>query len=128
MEGLDFGETYALGARMEAIRILLTCVCAYDVRLYQMDVKSTFLRRYINKLGYVEQQHGFQYTKKSNHVKLEISLYGLKQEPRAWYKILRNLSLSNGFKMRKVDTTLLTTKILSDLFTCQVYVYDIILD
>ena len=50
-----FGETYAPVARLEAIRILLAYACAHDIKLYQMDVKSAFLNRYINELVYVEQ-------------------------------------------------------------------------
>jgi hypothetical protein len=54
VEGLDFRETYAPIARLEAIRILLACACAHNIKLYQMDVKSVFLNGYINKEVYVE--------------------------------------------------------------------------
>jgi hypothetical protein len=47
IEGLDFGETYAPVARLEAIRILLVYACAHNIKLYQMDVKSAFLNGYI---------------------------------------------------------------------------------
>ena len=60
VEGLDFGETYALVARFEAIRILLPYVCAHNIKLYQMDVKGVFLNDYINKEVYVEQSPGFE--------------------------------------------------------------------
>jgi hypothetical protein len=40
VEGLDFGETFALVARLEAIRILLAFVTSKGFKLYQMDVKS----------------------------------------------------------------------------------------
>ena len=43
VEGLDFEETYAPVARLEAIRILLAYACAHNIKLYQMDVKSAFL-------------------------------------------------------------------------------------
>ena len=48
VEGLDFGETYAPVARLEAIRILLAYACAHNIKLYQMGVKSAFLNGYIN--------------------------------------------------------------------------------
>jgi hypothetical protein len=54
VEGLDFGETYALVARLEAIRILLAYACAHNIKLYQMDTKSAFLNGYINEEVYVE--------------------------------------------------------------------------
>ena len=85
---------------MEVIRILLAYACAHNIKLYQMDVKSTFLNGYINELVYVEQPPGFEDEKKPNHVyKLKKALYGLKQAPRAWYERLRDFLLSKRFKM-----------------------------
>jgi hypothetical protein len=43
VEGLDFGETFAPVARLDAIRILLAFVVFKRFKLYQMDVKSAFL-------------------------------------------------------------------------------------
>jgi hypothetical protein len=127
VEGLDFGETYAPIARLEAIRILLAYACAHNIKLYQMDVKSAFLNGYINEEVYVEQPPGFKDDKKPNHVyKLKKVLYGLKQAPREWYERLRDFLLSKGFKMGKVDTTLFTKKIGQDLFVLRIYVDDII--
>jgi hypothetical protein len=129
VEGLDFGETYALVARLEAIRILLAYACAHNIKLYQMNVKSVFLNSYINEEVYVEQPPGFEDDKKRNHVyKLKKALYGLKQAPRAWYKRLRDFLLSKGFMMGKVDTTLFNKKIGKDLFMLQIYVDDIIFE
>ena len=54
VKGLDFGETYAPVTRLEAMRILLAYACAHNIKLYQMDMKSAFLNRYINELVYVE--------------------------------------------------------------------------
>jgi hypothetical protein len=43
VEGLDFGETFAPVARLEAIRILLAFAASKGFKLYQMYVKSAFL-------------------------------------------------------------------------------------
>jgi hypothetical protein len=43
VEDLDFDETFAPVARLEAIRILLAYACSRNIKLYQMDVKSAFL-------------------------------------------------------------------------------------
>jgi hypothetical protein len=67
VEGLDFGETYAPVARLEAIRILLAYAYAHNIKLYQMDVKSAFLNGYNNELVYVEKPPGFEDEKKLNH-------------------------------------------------------------
>ena len=103
VEGLDFGETYAPVARLEAIRILLAYVCAHNIKHYQIDVKSAFLNGYINDEVYVEQPPSFEDDKKPDHVyKLKKALYGLKQAPRVWYERLRDFLLSKGFMMGKV--------------------------
>jgi hypothetical protein len=102
VEGLDFGETYAPVARLEAIRFLLAFVSHHDFKLYQMDVKSAFLNGPLFKEVYVEQPPGFEDSKHPNHVyKLRKVLYGLKQAPRAWYEYLKDFLLKQGFEIRQ---------------------------
>nr|GEV93356.1 retrovirus-related Pol polyprotein from transposon TNT 1-94 [Tanacetum cinerariifolium] len=48
-EGIDYNESYAPVARLESIRILLAYACALDFKLFQMDVKNTFLNGFINE-------------------------------------------------------------------------------
>jgi hypothetical protein len=127
VQGLDFDETYAPVARLESIRILLAYATYHGFKLYQMVVKSAFLNGPIKEEVYVEQSHDFEDSEYPNHVyKLSKALYGLKQAPRAWYECLRDFLIANGFKVRKVDTTLFTKTIANDLFVCQIYVDDII--
>ena len=59
-EGIDYEETFAPVARLEAIRMLLAFACFKDFVLYQMDVKSVFLNGFINEEVYVEQPPGFR--------------------------------------------------------------------
>jgi hypothetical protein len=66
VEGLDLGETFAPIARVETIRILLAYACSHNVKLYKMDVKSTFLNGRISELVYVEQPPDFEDPKKPN--------------------------------------------------------------
>jgi hypothetical protein len=127
VEGLDFDETYALVARLESIRILLSYATYHGFKLYQMDVKSVFLNGPIKQEVYVEQLLGFEDSEYPSHVyKLSKMLYGLKQVPRAWYECLRDFLITNDFKVGKVDPTLLTKTIDKDLFIFQNYVDDII--
>jgi hypothetical protein len=58
VEGLDFQETFALVARLEAIRILLAFTTFKGFKLYQMDMKSTFLNGVIQEEVYVRQPPG----------------------------------------------------------------------
>ncbi|WVZ52282.1 LOW QUALITY PROTEIN: hypothetical protein U9M48_003358 [Paspalum notatum var. saurae] len=119
VEGLDFGETYALVARLESIRILIAFATHHNFKMYQMD--SAFLDGPIQELVYVEQPPGFEDPKKPNH-----ALYELKQAPRAWNACLKEFLLKNGFEIGKIDSTLFTRKFDNDLFVCQIYVDDII--
>ena len=78
-EGIDFEETFAPVARLEAIKILLAFAVSQSVKLFQMDVKSAFLNGYIKEEVYVEQPPGFEDHKHPDHVfKLTKILYGLK--------------------------------------------------
>ena len=78
-EGIDYGETFAPVARLEAIRILLAFASHMNFKLFQMDVKSAFLNGFIVEEVYVEQPPGFENEKYIDHVyKLSKVLYGLK--------------------------------------------------
>jgi hypothetical protein len=124
---LDFDQTYAPVARLELIHILLAYATYHGFKLYQMDVKSTFLNGPIKEEVYVEQPPDFEDSEYPSHVyKLSKALYGLKQAPRAWYECLRDFLMTNEFKVGKSDPTLFTKTIAKDLFICQIYVYDII--
>jgi len=68
VEGLDFGETFAPVARLEAIRILLAYASSHDIKLFQTDVKSAFLNGYNNELVYVEQPPSFEDPRYPKHV------------------------------------------------------------
>jgi hypothetical protein len=54
-EGIDYKETFAPVARVEAIRILLAFSVAKGFNLYQMDVKSAFLNGVFEEEVFVRQ-------------------------------------------------------------------------
>jgi hypothetical protein len=100
---LDFEETFAPVAMLESIRILLAYAAHHSFKLFQMDVKSTFLNGPIKEEVYVEQPPGFEDDMYPNHsYRLSKALYGLKQAPRAWYECLRDFFISNAFKVGKL--------------------------
>ena len=53
VEGVDFDETFAPVARIESIQVLLALSCHLKFKLYQMDVKSTFLNGFLKEEVYV---------------------------------------------------------------------------
>jgi len=92
-----------------------------------MDVKIAFLNGVIEEEVFVKPASGFEDFKHPDHVfKLKKSLYGLKQDPRAWYDRLSNFLIKNDFKRGQVDTTLFIRTLEKDILVVQIYVDDII--
>nr|GEW71089.1 hypothetical protein [Tanacetum cinerariifolium] len=84
-EGVDFEESFAPVARLEAIRIFLAYTAHKNMVVYQMDVKTAFLNGNLREKVYVSQPDGFVDLDNPNHVyKIKKALYGLKQAPRVW--------------------------------------------
>ena len=78
-EEIDFEETFAPVARLEAIQIFLAFAASKGFKVFQMDVKSAFLNGFIEEEVYVKQPPGFEHPKFPNHVyKLHKALYDLK--------------------------------------------------
>jgi hypothetical protein len=110
-EGIDYEETFAPIAHLEAIRILLAFAASKGFKLYHMDVKSVVLNGYIEEEVYVRQPPSFENPKYPNRVfKLHKALYGLKQAPRAWYERLKAFLINKGFRMGSIDKTLFLLK------------------
>ncbi|GJV48793.1 retrovirus-related pol polyprotein from transposon TNT 1-94 [Tanacetum coccineum] len=95
-EGIDYDETFALVARMEAIRIILAFAIYMNFKF----------------LDYV--------------CKLDKALYGLKQAPRTWYETLSTFLIQNKFTRGRTDNTLFIYKSKGDVLLVYVYVDDII--
>nr|GEU84004.1 integrase, catalytic core [Tanacetum cinerariifolium] len=103
-DGIDFEESFALVARLEAIRIFVAHAAYKSFPIYQMDVKMTFLNGPLKEEVYVAQLDGFV---DPNHPKKVYrsrkALYGLKQAPRAWYDELLNFLTSKDFTKAFLD-------------------------
>nr|GEU44549.1 copia protein [Tanacetum cinerariifolium] len=84
-EGINFEESFAPIARIEAIRIFISNVAHNNMTINQMDVKMTFLNGELKKEVYISQPEVFVDQDNLSHVyKLKKALYGLKQAPRGW--------------------------------------------
>nr|GEV43600.1 retrovirus-related Pol polyprotein from transposon TNT 1-94 [Tanacetum cinerariifolium] len=115
-EGIDFKESFAPVARIEAIRIFITNAANKNITIYQMDVKTTFLNSELREVVYVSQPEGFVDPDNPTHVyRLKKELYGLKQAARAWYDMLSSFLLSQKFSKGVVNPTLFTKKAGKDL-------------
>ncbi|GKD08215.1 retrovirus-related pol polyprotein from transposon TNT 1-94 [Tanacetum coccineum] len=126
-EGIDFEESFAPVARLEAARLFIVYAAHKSFTVYQMDVKIAFLYGPLKEEVYVNQPDGFVDTYHPDQVyRLKKALYGLKQAPRAWYDELSNFLVSKGFSKGSIDPTLFITKHGKDILLVQIYVDDII--
>nr|GEU56775.1 retrovirus-related Pol polyprotein from transposon TNT 1-94 [Tanacetum cinerariifolium] len=106
-EGMEFEESFALVARLEAIRIFLAYAAHKNIVVYQMDVNTAFLNGNLREEVYVSQPDGFVDQDNPNHVyKLKKALHELKKAPRAWYDMLSSFLISKDFSKGSVDPIL----------------------
>ncbi|GJS03930.1 retrovirus-related pol polyprotein from transposon TNT 1-94 [Tanacetum coccineum] len=103
-EGIDFEESFALVARIEAIRIFIANAATKNMIIYQMDVKTAFLNGDLQEEVFVSKPEGFEDPDNPTHV------YRLKKAPRAWYDTLSKFLMANKFFKGAVDPTLFTRK------------------
>ncbi|GKD50770.1 retrovirus-related pol polyprotein from transposon TNT 1-94 [Tanacetum coccineum] len=101
-EGIDFEESFAPVAKLEAVRMFIAYVAHKNFTIFQMDVKTAFLNGPLKEEVYVSQPDGFVEPDFPDHVyKLKKVMYGLKQAPRACCDL--------------ISTTMATAKLDADL-------------
>ncbi|GKB83749.1 hypothetical protein Tco_0950644 [Tanacetum coccineum] len=65
---VNYEETFSLVVDIRAIRILIAIVMFYDYKIWQMDVKTTFLNGHLSEEVYMVQPEGFVNPKYPNRV------------------------------------------------------------
>ena len=106
-EGIDYVETFAPVAKLNAIRLLIALATKYHCKLHQLDVKYAFLNGELKEEFYLTQPEGFvEHGKEHLVCKLKKALYGLKHAPRSWYEKIDSFFLQQGFMRSKSDPNL----------------------
>ena len=59
-EGIDYTETFASVARLEAIKLLLSYAINHGIIFYQIDINNAFLNGVISEKVYVKQPPGLR--------------------------------------------------------------------
>ncbi|CAI7774348.1 unnamed protein product [Closterium sp. NIES-53] len=104
-EGFHYNETFAPVAKSPTLRTLLALAGALDLQVEQLDVKTAFLYGRLKEEVYMKQPPGFD--DNSDCVcKLKRTIYGLKQNPRAWYTRIDEHLPSLGFVRSECDHAL----------------------
>ncbi|KAL4284892.1 hypothetical protein GQ457_16G019360 [Hibiscus cannabinus] len=84
--GIDYQKTFALVAKLNTVRVLLSLVVNKEWILHQLEIKNAFLN------GTLEEKF----------------LYFLKQSPRAWFNRFTRVNLNNGYRQCQTNHTLFT--------------------
>jgi hypothetical protein len=98
-ECIDYAETFSTVSCKDTLRIIMVLVTHYDLELYQIDVKTTFLNGDLLENVYMAQPKGFA-VKGKEHMEshLKKSIYELKQASRQWYLKFDETIRNFGFK------------------------------
>ena len=96
--GIDFFDVFAPVVSYEAVRCVLSLAASMNFEIHQADIKTAFLNGTLEETIYMRQPPGFTLPGLEHLVcKLERSLYGLKQSPRQWNKVLDSYLKESGF-------------------------------
>ena len=104
--GIYYLETFALLAKMNIVRALLSLAANFRWNLQHFDVKNVFLHGDLEEEIYIEVPPRFE-SKEGMVCKLKKALYGLKQSPRAWFGRLTKVLIALGYKQNQGDHSLL---------------------
>jgi hypothetical protein len=103
-QGLDYEETFSSVVKSMAYKLLFNRAAVEDLEIEQMDVDVAFLNSDIQEDVYIEQPEGFE-DGTGRVCKLNKTLYGLRQSPRAWYLTIRAFFLGLGFSVAAADAS-----------------------
>ena len=102
--GIHYDKTFSPVVKFQSVRVLLAFALQNDLLLHQMDVVTAFLNGTTEEDIYMQQPDGYLQQGKEHLVcKLKKSLYGLKQSPRCWNKVLTEFLTSVSFVQSSAD-------------------------
>ena len=127
-EGIDFQETFAPVAKFPTVRVLLALATYFDWEIEQMDIQTAFLYPTIEEEVYIAVREGYWIFHPDDKSKAQVfqlvkTLYGLRQSPLIWFKVIDRYLQSKGLMRSNEDTR---HYILKDLIIL-IFVDDILL-
>ncbi|KAH9113223.1 hypothetical protein LEN26_000145 [Aphanomyces euteiches] len=144
VKGLDYNDVFAHVMRLESLRTLLAIANAHDLPVDQMDIDTAFLYGVLEDTIYIEVPDGISTQEISNEVVwngdpskkctargvaclLVKSLYGLKQSPHEWHKVLTLFLSEIGFEKTNAESCIYTRQQKGQLSIVAIYVDDLVL-
>ena len=96
---IDFDKTYAPVVRIDSVRHILALAAFYGLHILHADAKTAFMNGDSDVELYISQPQGFIDPQNPHKVlRLNRSLYGLKQASRIWYQLLCKKIIEYGFE------------------------------
>ena len=121
--GEDYFETFAAVAKMKSLRSFLAICSALSLEAFQHDVPQAFLGTSLEEEIYMDQIEGFE-DGTNKKCLLKKTLYGLKQSPREFNKLVDSFLKENGFNQSYQDTCVYLKKDGSKVIYFLLYVDD----
>ena len=101
-KGFDYAETFSPTAKIVSIRMLLQLAVNNNFTVHQMDVKSAYVNANLEEELYLDVPDGLDVGNHAEHdkvvLKLNKSLYGLKQSGRNWNAVFHSFICSLAFQ------------------------------
>jgi hypothetical protein len=114
--------------KYSTIRTVLSLAISSSWPIHQLDVKDAFLHGSLQETVYFQQPLGFENSSLPDHIcLLKKSLYGLKQDPRAWFQCFSSYIQTIGFIPSLSDSSLFIYHSDSHVAYLLLYVDDIVL-
>ena len=124
-EGVDYDETFAPVAKVTTFRLMLALSQVLKLKIHQLDVDSAFPYADLEEEVFMSPPPGMDIPE-GFCLKLNKSLYGLKQVPRNWNKNIVEYIKSIGFKQSILDNCLFVKKVGDETYLISLYVDDIL--
>ncbi|SGZ29601.1 BQ5605_C051g12552 [Microbotryum silenes-dioicae] len=123
--GLDFQERYSPIVCFTLIRALVVIAVLRGYKIKQADVNKAYLHGKLDQPLYIQPPQGINLPGKI--LKLERSIYGLKQAGRIWIKEINSTLRSLGYKPTVSDLCVYTKRHGNDWHYIALYVNDLLL-
>jgi hypothetical protein len=106
VEGVDYFESYAPVVQWSTVRIVLIATMMFGLETRQVDFNNAFAQATLEEEVYVELPRGYDGDKANKVLKLNKSLYGLVQAPKAFYDHMCAGLVAQGFRVSEHDPCL----------------------
>ena len=123
VQGVDYTELFAPVSKYSTMRLMTALATHQDWHVHQLDVKTAFLHGTVEEDLYIQAPEGYT-LQPGCTLKLNKSLYGLKQASRNWWKKLHTLLTSLGGVASSADPCLYTLRRGGKIMYVLVYVDD----